>query len=127
VIRVGRRQFIGLGLGAAAGALGMATVSRWPRRTLGAGDVIVFDRRFERATELASRAAGGRPLRAIAGDATELALWLQSRARLGRRACIRGVTTESVPFCLRQIAPRASLSIERIDHDLFSWAVHLPG
>jgi hypothetical protein len=127
VIRVGRRQFIGLGLGAAAGALGMASVSRWPHRSLGAGDVIVFDRRFERAAGLATRMAGGRSLRAIAGDATELALWLQSRARLGRRACVRGVTTESVPFCLRQIAPRASLAIERIDHDLFSWAVRLPG
>jgi hypothetical protein len=58
---------------------------------------------------------------------TDIALWFETRAARRSRTRIRGVTTESVSFCLRQFAPRAALSIQRIDRDLFSWAIQLPG
>jgi hypothetical protein len=86
----------------------------------------VFDRRFDDAQRLALQLAHGGPLQSISGDATDLALWLQTQAVARTGACVRGVTPESVPFCLGQLVPRARVSIERIDRDLFAWIIRVP-
>jgi hypothetical protein len=85
----------------------------------------VFDRRFQRAYELARQFAQYGRIQAITGDATDLTLWFRSRAVCGKPACVGGVTTLSVPFCLRQLVPRARLTISRIDQDLFAWGLVL--
>ena len=121
MMRMGRRQFIRLGL-VVAGATGLASI---PAAAAAAADLTVFDRRFPGAAALALRLAHGKAAVPISGDATELALWLQAQARCGSRASIQGVTPESVPFCLQQVAPRARLSVRRVDRDLFEWAVRL--
>jgi hypothetical protein len=126
VIRVGRRLFVGLGLGALGGSL-IASDARLIFRPPGTADLTLFDRRFPHARELALQLARGELVQPIAGDATDTALWFQSRAATHSRTCIQGVTAGSVPFCLRQIVPRAPLSIHRIDRNLFTWAIRLPG
>jgi hypothetical protein len=126
VISVDRRLFVGLGLGALGGSLiaSDAGLRFLPPDT---ADLTLFDRRFPHARELALRIATGELIQPIAGDATDTALWFQSRVATRSRTCIQGVTPESVPFCLRQIVPHAPLSIRRIDRDLFTWAIRLPG
>jgi hypothetical protein len=129
VTRVGRRQLV-LGLGA-LGIAGGASVSVWqsaaPKRAeLHPADLTVFDRRFRHAHGLAKKFGDGHGrIQAIAGDATDLTLWFRSHAASGKRACVRGFTTETVPFCLSQMAPRARLMINRIDQDLFAWTLTL--
>jgi hypothetical protein len=126
VLQMGRRTFIGLGLGA-MGAMCVGNVAGSTPVPSEAADLTVFDQRFPQASTLAFRFADGGSTQPIAADVTDLALWLRSRAVRGRRTCVRGVTPESVPFCLRQMAPRVGMSIRRIDRDLFAWAVRLPG
>jgi hypothetical protein len=121
-----RRQFTWLALGAA----GVAVVgARSGQRLLasGATEATFFDPRFHGARERALELASGGAVRAIAADATDLALWFQSRASGRSPTYIQGVTPELAPFCLRQFVPHAQLSIRRIDRDLFAWAIRLPG
>ena len=125
MIRADRRQFIWLGL-SGVGAVAAAGARGWGRELSPQG-LTVFDRRFDDAQRLALQLAHGGPLQPIAGDATDLALWLQSQAAARTDLCVRGVTPESVPFCLAQIVPRARVSIGRVDRDLFAWTIRLPG
>ena len=46
--------------------------------------------------------------------------WVDRRAA-GPSLRLQGVTTESVPFCLQQLAPRARVTQRRVDRDLFIW------
>lgn len=92
----------------------------------GSAELTLFDHRYDRARDLALQIANGGPLQAMGADPTEIALWLASRARSGRTR-IQGVTTESVPFCLRHMNPRARLELNRIDRDLFTWVLRSPG
>jgi hypothetical protein len=117
---VSRRRFVRGVLGAAASlrvaglAAGAEGRSAPPRRTF-------FDARFPRAAGLASRLASDGVLEPIGGDPTELVLWVASQALQDPR--IAGVTTGSVPFALQQLRLPGRLTVERIDRDLFVWAL----
>jgi hypothetical protein len=125
VIRADRRQFICLGLHV-VGAAAIAGAHSWAG-DFGSHGLTVFDHRFDEAQRLALQLAHGGPLQPIAGDATELALWLQSQVSTHFKVTVRGVTPESIPFVLGQFVSRARVSIQRLDRDLFAWTLRLPG
>jgi hypothetical protein len=125
VMGADRRQFIGLGFLATASA-GLC-VGR-PEAFAGQrADFTVFDPRFPSSRAFAIRISKGDRLVPFKGDVTDLALWLQARARQGAGVFMEGVTPEAAPFCLRQMVPHASLSIRRVDQDLFRWTIRLSG
>ena len=86
-----------------------------------------FDPRFP-VSRLRARALPGRPqLRPIHGDPTAV-LGLVSGARASGLRRLQGVTTESIPFCLREFAgrgPGVRLECRRVDRDLFVWTLTL--
>jgi hypothetical protein len=86
----------------------------------GGPDLTFFDPRFARARVLALELAKGGELAPVSGDPTDLVMRLESLAQAGP---VRGVTVESVPFCLRQFHPRAVLKVHRVDRDLFAWEI----
>ena len=119
----GRRRFIGSALSTAA-ALALLKDSPVADGVPGTADLTFFDRRFARARELALELANGGTLRPVDGDPTEVAFWIQSYTSRGQpRRRIRGVTVESVPFCLKTLNPRSGLWLRRIDRDLFVWTI----
>ena len=96
--------------------------------TAGEGPTLTFyDPRFP-VSRLRARALPGRPvLRPIQGDPTSL-LALVAQARAGGVRRLQGVTTESIPFCLREFAgrgPGVRLECRRMDRDLFTWTLTL--
>jgi len=116
-----RRQFIGASAEAALlGALA-ATLKPLSAFALDEGAIsTLFDPRFPAARTRALELAGAGRLCPTGGDPTALVLQaLQGRPAAARR--LQGVTTESVPFCLRQLAPHAQLTQRRLDRDLFEW------
>jgi hypothetical protein len=127
---VSRRAFIANARDAAALAT-IATALR-PLSALAAtgtstGDVatpVYFDLRFPAARAMAAQLAGGGAVTAISGDATELLFAASSGA--SQPVMLRGVTTESVPFCLSQAVvkgKRPKLIQTRLDQDLFAWSL----
>ena len=81
----------------------------------------LYDPRFPAARVLALGLAGADRLSTIGGDATLLLQkWVDRRAA-DPSLRLQGVTTESVPFCLQQLAPRARVTQRRVDRDLFIW------
>lgn len=111
--------------GAAALAAAGATATVLPRLVAlpsATGVPVLFDERFAAARTHAQKLAGAQQkLQAVAGDATDL---MQAfAAGRGPRRLI-GVTAESVPFCLAELAPRDKrphLTLRRLDQDLFAW------
>jgi hypothetical protein len=117
--------------------LGMATAStffphvlRQPGAWLAAAapkwDYVLFDERFETAQRLAaSWRAASVPI-AVQGDIT--ALWSSEldRAVRERPLHLRGVTTESVHFCLRIALgehARLAAGVSRLDRNLLVWTM----
>ena len=117
-----RRRFIGASADAAliasvAGALQPLTaVADAPNST-----VTLYDARFDAAAGLARSLAGDAPLQAAGTDPTDLVLHLAGTAPGALR--LQGVTTEAVPFCLRQLLPDARYTERRVDRDLFIWTL----
>lgn len=119
---------------AVAGALGPVVASA----AAGVGDaasvaavqpatLTFYDPRFP-VSRLRARALPGRPeLRPIQGDPTAL-FALVTQARAGGVRHLQGVTTESIPFCLKEFAGRGRgvrLDCRRMDRDLFAWTLTL--
>ena len=117
-----RRRFIGASADAAliatvAGALKpLAAVADTPNST-----VTLYDPRFDAAAGLARSLAGDAPVQPAGTDPTDLVLHLADAAPGALR--LQGVTTESVPFCLRQLLPDARYTERRVDRDLFIWTL----
>jgi hypothetical protein len=82
----------------------------------------LFDGRFDRATEFAADLAAGGATRNINGDATEIMLWLTLARHRANEIQLRGITLESIPFCLAQREPRTHVVMHRLDRDLFVWS-----
>ena len=87
----------------------------------GSADATLYDPRFPAARTLALELAGHGRVLATDGDAT-----VRVRQWAGRNAAevlqrLQGVTTESLPFCLQQLAPQGRLTQRRVDRDLFVW------
>lgn len=128
-----RRQVLAGGATATAalalgGTLRPGTASADTASTAGEGPTLTFyDPRFP-VSRLRARALPGRPdLRPIQGDPTSL-LALVAQARAGGVRRLQGVTTESIPFCLREFAgrgPGVRLECRRMDRDLFTWTLTL--
>jgi hypothetical protein len=123
---VSRREFLQATTGGAAAlaASSAAAAVLPPLLALpsATGVPVLFDERFPAARAHAGKLAGEhQPLKAVAGDATDL---MQAfAAGRGPRRLI-GVTAESVPFCLTELAPRdrrPHLTLRRLDQDLFAW------
>jgi len=120
-----RRAFLQATGGVAALAAASASAAALPTLTAipsATGVPVLFDARFPAARAHAEKLAGLRQsLDPLPGDATEL---MQSFANgRGPRRMI-GVTAESVPFCLTELAPRdrrPHLTLKRLDQDLFAW------
>ncbi len=117
-----RRQFIGASAQAALLGTLAATLKPLTAFAVDEGAITtLFDPRFPGARARALELAGAGRLCPTGGDPTGLVLQaLQGRPASARR--LQGVTTESVPFCLRQLAPQAHLRQRRIDRDLFEWS-----
>jgi hypothetical protein len=123
--RMNRRAFLQATGGVAALATAGASAAMLPPLVIlpsATGVPVLFDERFPAARVHAEKLAGaGQPLQSVAGDATEM---MQAFATgRGPRRLI-GVTTESVPFCLSERAPRdkrPQLTLRRLDQDLFAW------
>jgi hypothetical protein len=84
---------------------------------------VLFDPRFSAARRYAVEWAGPGAVQALQDDVSDLVLSLWA-PHPQRRTALRGVTTESVPFCLRELAPRATrptVTQRRLDRDLFAW------
>jgi hypothetical protein len=119
-----RRRFIGATADAGliatvAGALKpLAAMAGSPGAT-----VTLFDPRFETAQSLARDLAGGAPLQAATQDPTDLVLQYVAAADAGAPLRLQGVTTDTVPFCLRQLLPDATFTERRVDRDLFIWTL----
>jgi len=113
--------------GAVVAAAGMALRPLAALADAADGATVLYDPRFAAARAHAGALAGSsHALRAVSGDPTALALELAAGAG-PHRLC--GVTTESVPFCLSQLAtrdPRSRLTLHRIDRDLFAWQLVIP-
>jgi len=133
---ISRRRLLATGVHASAalalaGALGPAAAGATSGAATDAdaqpATPTFFDPRFP-ASRLHARALPGRPqLRPIHGDPTPI-LGLVSGARAGGSRRLQGVTTESIPFCLREFAgrgPGVRLDCRRVDRDLFVWALTL--
>jgi hypothetical protein len=136
---ISRRRLLASGVQASAalavaGTLGPAAVSA----TAGVGDtasavatqpatLTFYDPRFP-VSRRRARALPGRPrLRPIQGDPTAL-MALVAEARAGGVRRLQGVTTESIPFCLKEYAGRGRgvrLECRRVDRDLFVWTLTL--
>jgi hypothetical protein len=101
-----------------AAAPGMASRSVRASQTR----LTLFDGRFDRATEFAADLAAGGATRNINGDATEIVLWLTSARHRANEIQLRGITLESIPFCLAHHAPRAHVVMHRLDRDLIVWS-----
>ncbi len=118
-----RRQFIGASAEAALLCTLAATLKPLTAFAVDEGAITtLYDPRFPEARSRALELAGAGRLCPTGGDPTELVLQaLQDRPANARR--LQGVTTESVPFCLRLFAPHAQLKQRRIDRDLFEWSL----
>ena len=142
---ISRRRLLASGVQASAalavaGTLGPAAVSATAGVGVGVGvddtasavatppaTLTFYDPRFP-ASRLRARALPGRPrLRPIQGDPTAL-MALVAEARAGGVRRLQGVTTESIPFCLKEYAGRGRgvrLECRRVDRDLFAWTLTL--
>jgi hypothetical protein len=117
--QVTRRQLMAHILGA-AGAL--YVFSLFPSIVLSAPSPVLtfFDPRFPRAHRLALQLSRGGALQPVSGDPTVAVSGAQFRPQV---RCIQGVTLGSVPFCFSQLNPRAAMSLQRVDRDLFAWVL----
>lgn len=123
--RMNRRDFLQTTGGVAALVAASTSIAALPPLSALAsatGVPVLFDGRFSAARAHAEKLAGARQrVEAMPGDATEL---MQTfTAGRGPRRLI-GVTAESVPFCLSELAPRnkrPQLTLHRLDQDLFAW------
>jgi hypothetical protein len=125
---ISRRQLLASGVTATA-ALAVAGVLQPGTASAAEAPAIptFYDPRFP-VSRRRARALPGRPqLRPIHGDPTA-ALALVAGARASGQRRLQGVTTESIPFCLREFAgrgPGVRLDCRRVDRDLFVWTLTL--
>jgi hypothetical protein len=135
---ISRRRLLATGVRASAalalaGTLGPAAASAMSGAATGAdaqpATPTFFDPRFP-ASRLRARALPGRlQLRPIHGDPTPILGLVSAACTRGLRR-LQGVTTESIPFCLREFAgrgPGVRLDCRRVDRDLFVWTLTLGG
>ena len=87
----------------------------------GSAGTTLYDPRFPAARSLALGLAGSGTVVATDGDATALVLQWADRKAGDAAPRLQGVTTESLPFCLLQLAPQGRLTQRRVDRDLFVW------
>lgn len=119
-----RREFLCASL--EAGAI-LAAAPVWARSSSDVTDAgVLFDPRLPRSLIAARAAFGASRYQPIGGDVTQLATRLFTQAG-PERIVFRGVTTDSVPFCLEQcvLAGTARLRTDRLDRDLFIWRLEV--
>ena len=125
---ISRRQLLASGVKvtaalAVAGSLGPCAVAAAESPAI----PTFYDPRFSVARQRALALPGRLALRPIQGDPTAV-LGLVSAARPRGLRRLQGVTTESIPFCLREFAgrgPGVRLDCPRVDRDLFVWTLTL--
>ena len=119
-----RRDFICASL--EAGVI-LAAAPVWARSSSDGADAgVLFDPRLPRSLIAARAAFRASRYQPVGGDATQLATALFTQAGPGH-IVLRGVTTDSIPFCLEQCARlgTAQLRMDRLDRDLFIWRLEV--
>jgi hypothetical protein len=93
------------------------------------GEVRTFyDPRFPSSRQLARALPGAAQLLAVHSDPSQLLARMTPDAVGVREVRWQGVTTESIPFCLEQLARRhhdARLESRRLNRDLFVWSLSI--
>jgi hypothetical protein len=123
-ISFSRRAFLCASL--EAGAI-LAAAPLWAEARSDLADAgVLFDPRWRRSLIAARAAFGTSRYQPVGSDATQLATLLFTPGR-SQRILLRGVTTDSVPFCLEQCARAgtARLRTDRLDRDLFIWRLEV--
>jgi len=122
-----RRGLLATGVSTAA-ALALSRFLTSPEvRAADSADVRTFyDPRFPRSRDLADALPGAPPLYAVSGDPSHLLAHIPGGRPRTRDLRLQGVTTETVPFCLEQLARRhheVRFESRRLDRDLFVWTL----
>lgn len=127
-LEIERRQFVQLGLAAAATLTLPNTVARAATDTAPAvAQVVLHDLAVPHALHLAAALAAGAQVLGIHGDPSSVLDEVQRlRTQAAGRIQITGVTREAAPFCLQGMlgSEAAALSMRRIDGDLFVWTIN---
>jgi hypothetical protein len=124
-----RRQLLASGASATTALLLGRFAAAAGTLTAASADIPTFyDPRFPISRTLAGALPGASQLQAVQGDPSLLLTQLVagSTGRQGKR--LQGVTTESVPFCLEQMARRhqeVRFDSQRLDRDLFAWSLEM--
>ena len=122
-----RRQFVQLGLAAAATlALPAAAAPGSGSRAIKLPHVVLHDLAVPHAAHLAAALQADGEVRGIHGDPSSVWDELQQlRTQSAGQIHVTGITREAAPFCLRAMlgAEAQSLSVRRIDADLFVWTL----
>jgi hypothetical protein len=87
-----------------------------------------FDPRFPASRTLAARLPGASQLLAAHGDPSRLLAQILGTTNVNRSRRLQGVTTETLPFCLEQMARRqhdVRFENQRLDRDLFVWSLKM--
>jgi hypothetical protein len=87
-----------------------------------------FEPRFPTSRTLAVTLPGASQLLVATGDPSHLLAKILGSGTLDRPKRIQGVTTETLPFCLEQLARRqheVHFESQRLDRDLFAWSLQI--
>jgi hypothetical protein len=87
-----------------------------------------YDPRFPASRILADALPGALQLQAAPGDPLQLLSQIRDGGNRSRPRRLQGVTTETLPFCLEQMARRhheVRFESQRIDRDLFAWSLEM--
>lgn len=126
-IEMERRQFVQLGMAAAASlALPVFAAPGAADRSTVSTSVLLHDLAVPHAAHLAAALAGSAAVHGIHGDPSTVLEEVQRlRAQSGGAVHITGVTREAAPFCLQAMLGTDAqyLSMRRIDADLFVWTL----
>jgi hypothetical protein len=87
-----------------------------------------YDPRFPASRTLAGTLPGASQLLAAHGDPSRLLAEVLGGSNTNRSRRLQGVTTETLPFCLEQMARRqheVRFENQRLDRDLFVWSLEM--
>jgi hypothetical protein len=124
-----RRRLLATGVSTTAAlALGRFLVSTEALATELPDIKTFYDPRFAISRQLAGALPGASQLQAVRGDPSRLLAQFAPNSLRRRGMRLQGVTTESIPFCLEQLAQRhydMCFESRRLERDLFAWSLAL--
>jgi len=122
-----RRQLLASGVSATT-ALVLTRFAAAAALTVPSEVSTFYDPRFPASRTLAGTLPGASQLLAAHGDPSRLLSEVLANANGHRPRRLQGVTTETLPFCLEQLARRhdeVRFENQRLDRDLFVWSLEM--